>query len=108
MTSDEAPDPQDKIIVRVDADIEELIPGFLENRRKDVAWIQGALDRQDYEVIQVRGHQLKGMGGGYGFDAITEIGRSLEEAARKKNAEEIRRQIACLADYLHRVQVVYE
>ena len=30
------------------------------------------------------GHSMKGSGEGYGFDTISEIGRFLEEAAKKK------------------------
>lgn len=108
MTPGNPSDPQDKIIVRVDSDIKDLIPDFLENRRKDIQSLQEALAHQDYDSIQGRGHKLKGMGGGYGFDAITDIGRCLEEAAMEKNAEKIRHQLACLEHYLACIQVVYE
>jgi HPt (histidine-containing phosphotransfer) domain-containing protein len=97
-----------KIIVHVDEEIEDLIPGFLENRRKDVNRLQEALTSGDYETIRTLGHGMKGAGGGYGFDAITDIGGSLEIAAKQKNTEEIRKGIDELADYLERVEVVHE
>jgi hypothetical protein len=51
---------------------------------------------------------MKGAGGGYGFDTITDIGKSLEDAAKEKNTKEIRKRVGELLDYLERVEVVYE
>lgn len=98
----------ERIIVIVDAEIEDLIPGFLENRRKDVKTLEQALAEGDYETIRTLGHKMKGAGGGYGFDAITEIGRSLENAAQDKNTEEIREHVQELSYFLEHVEVVYE
>ena len=98
----------ERIIVIVDAEIEDLIPGFLENRRNDVTTLEQALAEGDYETIRALGHTMKGAGGGYGFDAITDIGSSLEQAAKERNAEEIQRRVGEFADYLERVEVDYE
>jgi hypothetical protein len=50
---------------------------------------------------------MKGVGGGYGFDAITGIGMSLEQAAKEKDSGEIRKQTEALSNYLERVEVRY-
>jgi HPt (histidine-containing phosphotransfer) domain-containing protein len=97
----------EKIVVQVDADLEDLIPGYLQNRRQDVDAILQALENQDFETIRVLGHTMKGTGGGYGFDAITEMGRDLEAAAKGKNAQAIRQGTATLLDYLQAVEVVF-
>lgn len=99
---------QDRIVVHVDAELEDLVPGFLENRKNDVKSLGEALEQGDYERVRVLGHTMRGSGGGYGFDAITEIGGVLEQAAKAKDAEEIRRRISELASYLERVEVTYE
>ena len=52
------------IVIRVDRDLEDLIPGFINNRRKDAESIADALKRKDYETIRVLGHGMKGAGGG--------------------------------------------
>ena len=98
----------EKIIVHVDMEIEDLIPGFLENRRKDIETLQKALAKGDYETIRELGHTMKGAGGGYGFDAITDIGQSLEQAGKDKNPEAIQSWVKKLSNYLGRVEVVYE
>ena len=97
----------EKIIVHVDEDIADLIPGFLKNRRKDVETLKEALQQADYESIRILGHNMKGVGGGYGFDAITDIGMSLEQAAKEKYTREIRKQAEALSNYLERVEVRY-
>ena len=95
-----------KILVQVDPDLADLIPGFLNNRRKDITAMQGALQQGDFETVLVLGHSMKGAGGGYGFDAITDIGAALEQAAKGKNPEGIQKGLSDLSSYLNRVEVV--
>ncbi|UCD12417.1 MAG: Hpt domain-containing protein [Nitrospinaceae bacterium] len=97
-----------KIVVRIDSDLEELIPGYLENRRKDLHAIREALGREDFDTSQRLGHTMKGSGGGYGFDAISAIGMAIEEASKKRSAEKVQCAVGELADFLDRVEVVYE
>lgn len=49
-----------KVLVRVDPDLADLIPGFLENRRRDMGRIWEALARNDYETIRILGHSMEG------------------------------------------------
>jgi hypothetical protein len=51
---------------------------------------------------------MKGSGSGYGFDVVSEIGKSLEAAATARNKAEITMQSEKLKKYLARVEVVYE
>ena len=96
-----------KIIVLVDAQLEAIVPRFLEKRLEDVGSIREALKQGDYETIRTLGHSMKGSGGGYGFDAVTDMGQSLEEAAKGKSAQEIVRTVDELSTYLASVEVVY-
>jgi HPt (histidine-containing phosphotransfer) domain-containing protein len=97
-----------KTVVFVDEDLQDLIPGYLENRLKDIAAIQDSLAHGDYEAIRSVGHKMKGSGGGYGFDEITNIGRSLEEAAKIGLRDEINKQTEALKTYLERIEIVYQ
>ena len=101
-------DQHDKIIVKVDPDLEGIIPGFLLNRQADIQTIQAALEQSDYETIQVAGHKMKGVGGGYGFDAITTISRSIQQAAENQDGEGVRGGVDELASYLERIEVLFE
>ena len=94
--------------VRVDASLAELIPGYLANRRNDVDAIAVALDAADYDRVRILGHNMKGTGAGYGFVRLTQIGASLEQAAGRREAEQIRALAADLVRYLRRLHVEYE
>jgi len=107
MTQNTDAKPGEKIIVNVDSTIEDLIPGFLENRQEDIKSIYDALKKEDYETIRILGHSMKGAGGGYGFDEITDIGKLIEESAEGKNQEEIKKWVINLTNYLDRVEIVY-
>jgi CheY-like chemotaxis protein len=95
-------------LVRVLLSLAALVPGFLEGRRRDIETIAAALERSDYENVRILGHNMKGSGAGYGFNRITEIGASLEQAAGRRAPVEIRAHSADLVQYLDGLQVVYE
>lgn len=50
---------------------------------------------------------MKGAGGSYGFDRITEISADIEQAARAGDAWSIARELPLLSALLGQVQVVY-
>jgi HPt (histidine-containing phosphotransfer) domain-containing protein len=100
-------DRQLAISVEIDESLKDLIPGFLENRKKDIEKIRLALEQADFSTIQTLGHRMKGDGGGYGFDGIGEIGTALELAAARRDRESIQRQLAKLVDYLDRISITY-
>ncbi len=108
MIQNDSIEKDEKITVRVDAELEDLIPGYLENRHKDAKEIQAALASGIYETIRTIGHSMKGSGGGYGFNTISAIGSSLEYAAKEKYSEEIRRRLNELIHYLENVYVIYK
>lgn len=97
-----------KHIVIVDSDLEELIPGFMQNRQADINAILTAAHNLDYETIRVIGHTLKGIGGSYGFDRITELGKAIEQAGKQKNSESAKQLAYALQQYLEDVEVRYE
>lgn len=98
----------EKILVHVDHDLADLIPGYLANREKDIAAIHNALEKKDLETIRILGHSMKGSGGGYGFETITEIGMLMEKAAKEGRDEDISLQVKRLEDYLRQVEIVYD
>lgn len=97
-----------KIIIYADPEISDLIPGFLENRQKDIKTISEALGKKEYDTIRLIGHSMKGSGAGYGFDDLSDMGKALEEAAEKKGARSIQKELVKFEAYLKNVQVVYQ
>lgn len=98
----------DKIIVHVDADLEAIIPRFFELRAEDISVINESIEKNDFETIMRLGHSMKGAGGGYGFHYVTEVGQSIEEAAKKADAGDIKAWTLKLENYLKNVEVVYD
>jgi CheY-like chemotaxis protein len=96
---------QSTIRVRADPKLADLIPGFLRNRRQDVAAVLGALDRGDFATVGSLGHGMKGAGHGYGFPAITDIGAALEQAAEREDTVASRKWVDALSRYLDRVEI---
>ena len=104
----DAPDGDDgPIEVVVDADLEELIPEYLEMTGKDIETLREALGRKDLETLRVVGHTLKGSGSGYGFDRVTEIGGRIETLAKASSLDEISGLVKDLASYFKRVRITY-
>ena len=98
---------ESSITVYIDPGLEEIVPGFLENRRRDVQTVEKGLKQNDFNTICVIGHRMRGDGGGYGFDAISTIGEGMEQAAAREDTEAIQRHLNNLIDFLARVTVVY-
>ncbi|GAB6888750.1 hypothetical protein JCM13304A_22490 [Desulfothermus okinawensis JCM 13304] len=98
----------EKIVITIDSELEEIVPLFLENRKNDIKVIENSLKEKDFNTIKRLGHSMKGTGGGYGFDRVTEIGAAIEEAAKNQNSSEIQQQIDTLKDYLERIEIIFE
>ncbi len=92
----------------IDADLADLIPEYLDNRKEDITLIENALQNGAYGKIRTIGHSMKESGAGFGFDRITEIGHALEEAALKSNKSNILSSLDDLNDYLFRVHITYQ
>jgi PAS domain S-box-containing protein len=82
-----------------------LIPAYLANCRQNVIAMQGALDRVDFESLTILGHNLRGSGGAYGFQAITDIGAALELAAESSDTDMSRKWVGELSSFLCAIEV---
>ncbi len=97
----------DTITVEIDSEVQSIVPEFLENRKKDCLLIGRLLERNSFSEIRTLGHRMKGAGGSYGFDDISEIGEVIEEAALAADKKSISSAVLQLSNYLERVVVVY-
>jgi len=94
--------------VTVERDLEDLIPVFLKNRRKEVDSLRAALSAADFEQLRQLGHRMKGVGHSYGFDLVSTLGKYIEDGARSGDRASLDARIREYADYLARVQIAYE
>ncbi|MEB1806719.1 MAG: Hpt domain-containing protein [Bacillaceae bacterium] len=96
------------IQILIDKDLKDLIPGFMENRKKDIETMKFALSEEDFEQVRMIGHRMKGFGSGYGFEFITELGKQLEEGAKEGDKLKIEGAITALINYLDQIEICFE
>ena len=89
-------------------DLEDLVPVFLKNRTKELEALKVAIGAGDYEQLKQIGHRMKGVGNSYGFAPISDFGKTIEDSAKTSDKGSIESCITTYADYLAKVQVVYE
>lgn len=94
-------------IVHVEQDFEPLLPKFMTNRKKEVVTIREALAQLDFETVRKVAHGMKGAGGSYGFDHVTTMAATIEQAAKAGTAAAISTELELLATYLEQVRVVF-
>ena len=94
--------------VTVARDIEDLIPVFLQNRRKELDSLRVALASADFEQLRQLGHRMKGVGYSYGFDHVSTLGKHIEDGARSGDRASLEATIREYGDYLSKVQISYE
>jgi HPt (histidine-containing phosphotransfer) domain-containing protein len=95
------------IIVKIDRELEVLVPRFLDNCRRDIRLIDTTLAKNDLDTARRIGHSLKGVGGGYGFAEITRLGAAIEAAAREGDGLRAAAAASALDAYLDALQIEY-
>jgi CheY-like chemotaxis protein len=94
------------ILVRAKPKFADRIPAYLQNCRQNAIMMLDALDRVDFETVTILGHQMRGSGGAYGFQAITDIGAALQQAAESADADVSRKWVGELSSYLDGVETI--
>lgn len=94
--------------VVVAKDIADLVPVFMNNRKKELEALRTALAAQDFVQLRQLGHRMKGVGNSYGFSKVSDLGKIIEEGATSEDGAALDASIDEYADYLARVNVVYE
>ena len=95
------------IQVEIDSELEPIIPDFFEIRRKDYELLGHLLEDGNFVEISRLGHRLRGAGGSYGFDLISDIGLALEEAAASQDRDTVAANREKLLQYLEHVIITY-
>jgi len=95
----------DTILVRANPQLASRIPAYLQNCRQNGIAMLDALDRVDFETVKYLGHQMRGSGGAFGFQAITDICAELQQAAESADTDASRKWVGELSNYLDRVEI---
>jgi PAS domain S-box-containing protein len=95
------------LLAKIDPDLLDLVPGYIQNRLRDVVACREHLEKGRFEEIRVLAHGMAGSGGAYGFDEITRIGRMLQTAARGLDGRTCSQSLDELDAYVRRIQAAY-
>ena len=69
----------------IDPIVLSLLPGYIKSRRLEIFQLQRLLAENAFDKIRLIGHNLRGSGGLYGLNAVSEIGKKIEEFALESN-----------------------
>ena len=97
----------ERVTVAVDPALADIVPRYLQSIRENAECLDRWLQASNFVEIQRVGHNMKGTGAAYGFPAITEIGATIEEAAKECAADKIRSRTRALEAYLSNIAVEY-
>jgi CheY-like chemotaxis protein len=99
-SSKEESSRMDPIVLRVKSKSADRISAYLQNCKQNVIVMRDALDRVDFEIVTSLGHQIRGSGAMFGFQAITDIGAALQQAAESADTDGSRKWVDELSNYL--------
>lgn len=95
------------IVYEIDKDLEEIVPAFLEGRKKDTEVIKKFVLDKNFEELRSVGHKLKGTAGSYGFMGLSKIGAQIEEAAKASNIDALKKLSLEYENHIKQVEVKY-
>ncbi|MEC7712707.1 MAG: Hpt domain-containing protein [Candidatus Thermoplasmatota archaeon] len=79
------------------AEMQEM---YITHTSKELAKIQEDLGDMTLDSLRTFGHNIKGSGGMYGFDEVTELGTEIEASAKEENRDKIEGLLVKLSIFL--------
>jgi PAS domain S-box-containing protein len=98
---------EEALFAAIDPDLADLVPGYIQNRFRDLATCRELLQGGRFEEVRVLAHGMAGSGGAYGFDEITRLGRALQIAARGLDTHACKRLLDELDVYVRRIHLAF-
>ncbi|CCO23377.1 Hpt domain-containing protein [Maridesulfovibrio hydrothermalis] len=97
----------EKIVIKVDEDLEDIMPRYLEIRKKELIELEQAVKSKDFDQIRMLGHKLKGTGSAYGFDELSILGTLIEDKACENDIEGIPEFASKVRRFLDNLEIEY-
>jgi HPt (histidine-containing phosphotransfer) domain-containing protein len=92
-------------IYESDPDMMDLVRSFASEAPNRAQLVDDLLSQGELEELQRLAHQLKGAGGGYGFQLVTDVAARLEEALKEGAPESvIKERTSTLSEVLRAVR----
>jgi len=79
------------------AEMQEM---YINHTTKELAKIQEDIDNIIIDSLRTFGHNIKGSGGMYGFEEVTNLGTKIEASAKVNDRNKIKLLLEELSDFL--------
>ena len=79
------------------AEMQEM---YINHTFKELNTIKENMSPPSFDSLRTFGHNIKGSGGMYGFNEITNMGAEIESASKQENLEEIKSNLDKLEVFL--------
>lgn len=96
-----------KVKVEIDADLQDLIPQFVENRKKDIESLEQLVEKNDLVAIAQLAHKIKGAAAGYGFNELSNLASQMEKAAKNNDASPLKDLVKQMRIHFLNVEIHY-
>lgn len=96
--------PLVSVLVNEEGPVLKLLLVFVERLPEILNEIRDQYEHSDWEVLSEKIHSLKGTGGNYGFNELTDVARSIEEEIRNGEYDRIEALLVQLDDIQKRIE----
>ncbi len=93
--------------VEIDIVLKDLIPTYLETRKKDLVQMKQWLEEKKYKEVLELLHRIKGSGGSYGFLRLTQLSGEMEDTLRKDPNAPVKHYLDQMEEYLSNLSISY-
>ncbi|MGE5084681.1 MAG: Hpt domain-containing protein [Bacillota bacterium] len=94
-----------KTRVEIDSDLKDLIPQFIENRKKDIDSLQSLVATHDLTAIAALAHKIKGAAAGYGFSDLSSIAAEIEKEAKNNNDASLQKLAQNMRTHFENIEI---
>lgn len=91
----------------IDAELEDLIPELFQEIRETLEKMAAALEKEDFQTLEILGHGFKGACGSYGLEDLAEIFLAIETGAKNRVPGIVAEEAERVVDYLEQVDIEY-
>lgn len=88
-----------------DPDFEEILQMFVESIPEKQKTFRESFLQGEWNSLKTQAHQLKGSGGGYGYDELSIEAANLERACQSQDIDQIGQALNSLLNYMGRITV---
>ena len=96
-----------KVKVEIDVDLQDLIPGFVENRKKDIQSLKSLVQQNDLPGISALAHKIKGAAAGYGFNELSDLAAKMEKASKNNESSPLPELVSKMQTHFLNIDIQY-